>query len=177
MPNPDSNWFAVRVRPRAEKVVADAFRGKGYEVLLPLHKERRRWSDRIVHLEMPLFGGYVFCRFDVEHRLPILTTPGVLEIVSVGRTPHPIDDEEIASLRVLAASHLPLEPWPYLHIGERVRIVGGPLAGAEGVLLSVKDARRLVVSVTLLQRSVAVEIPERCVWPDRVASAGHAAHV
>ena len=158
-------WFALRVKPRAERIVADALRGKGYEEFLPLHKERRRWSDRVKTVETPLFAGYVFCRFDVLRRLPIVTTPGVLHVVSTGRDPQPIDDEEIDSIRVLVGSGLDLEAWPYLHIGQRVRIVGGPLAGASGILLAVKAQRRLVVSVTLLQRSIAVEIPESSAWP------------
>ena len=159
------NWFAVRVRPRSEKVVAEVFRAKGYDEFLPLHHERRRWSDRVATIELPLFAGYVFCRFDVSHRLPILVTPGVLEVVGAGRTPQPIDEAEIASLQVLVASRVTIHPWPSLHVGQRVQIVGGPLAGAEGLLLSVKSGHRLVVSVTLLQRSVAVEIPECCAWP------------
>jgi len=163
------NWFALRVRPRCEKVVADALAGKGYEQFLPLHLERRRWSDRVASVELPLFPGYVFCRFDAQHRLPILITPGVVAVVGAAKRPEPVDDGEIASLRILVASQLQLEPWPYLHVGQRVQIVGGPLAGAEGVLLAVRkphrDERRLVVSVALLQRSVAVEIPESCAWP------------
>jgi transcription antitermination factor NusG len=159
------NWFALRVKPRTEKAVADALAGKGYEEFLPLHKERRRWSDRVVSVEMPLFPGYVFCRFDAQQRLPILTTPGVMLVVSAGRTPQPVDDGEIASLRVLVASQLQLEAWPYLHVGQRIQIVGGPLAGAEGILLSAKSRQRLVVSVTLLQRAVSVELPEHAIWP------------
>jgi transcription antitermination factor NusG len=89
----------------------------------------------------------------------------VLLVVGAGRTPQPVEDEEIASLKVLVASELQLHAWPYLHVGQRVQIAGGPLAGAEGILLSVKKEHRLVVSVTLLQRAVAVEIPESCVWP------------
>ena len=158
-------WFALRVKPRAERIVADALRGKGYEELLPVHKERRRWSDRVMSVETPLFTGYVFCRFDVQHRLPILTTPGVVHVVSIGKTPHPIEDHEIESLRVLAGSGLPLEPWPFLYIGQRIDIVGGPLTGASGILLNVKGRDRLVVSVSLLQRSVAVEVPQSCAWP------------
>jgi transcription antitermination factor NusG len=161
----DLEWFALRVRPRAEKAVAAALRGKGYEEFLPVHLERRRWSDRVATVEMPLFPGYVFCRFDAHQRLPILTTPGVVLVVSVGKAPAPIPEVEIDSLRVVVNSRLPVEPWPYLHIGQRLQIVAGPLAGAEGLLLSVKNRNRLVVSVTLLQRSVAVEIAENCVWP------------
>lgn len=162
---PGLEWFALRVKPRTERMVADMLRGKGYEEFLPLHPERRRWSDRVKTVDTPLFAGYVFCRFDVEHRLPILKTPGVLHVVSIGKTPHPIDAEEIESIRVLAASGLQLEAWPYLHVGHRVRIVGGPLAGASGVLQSVKSKDRLIVSISLLQRSVAVELPETSVWP------------
>lgn len=159
------DWFALRVKPRAERVVADILDGKGYEHFLPMHRERRKWSDRVKTVETPLFGGYVFCRFDVQHRLPILTSPGVLHVVSIGKVPEPIPDEEIASLQVLANSGLALESWPYLQIGEQVRIVGGPLAGASGIVQSVKDRDRLVVSVSLLQRSVAVVVPESCLWP------------
>jgi transcription antitermination factor NusG len=159
------NWYAVRVRPRCEKTVADGLREKGYEQFLPLHKERHRWSDRAAVVEMPLFTGYVFCRFDAEHRLPILKTCGVLEVVGAGRAPMPIGDDEIASLKIVAASRLDMQPWPYVHAGLRVQIVGGPLAGAEGTVLSVKNQHRLIVSVMLLQRSVAVEIPESAAWP------------
>jgi transcription antitermination factor NusG len=162
---PQLQWFALRVRPRCERLVAEALRRKGCDEFLPLHRERHRWSDRVTTVETPLFAGYVFCRFDVHQRLPILTTPGVLLVVGIGKTPLPIDDEEIESLRIVVTSRLQLHPWPYLDVGQRVQIVGGPLAGAEGVVLDVKKAQRLVVSVTLLQRSVAVEIPESCAWP------------
>ncbi|MCC6164554.1 MAG: UpxY family transcription antiterminator [Acidobacteria bacterium] len=162
---PDLAWFALRVKPRAERVVADVLDGKGYEYFLPMHRERRRWSDRVKTVDTPLFAGYLFCRFDVQFRLPILTSPGVLHVVSIGKVPEPIPDEEIESLQVLTRSGLTLEPWPFLQIGEQVRIVAGPLAGAAGVVQSVKDRDRLVVSVTLLQRSVAVVVPESCLWP------------
>jgi transcription antitermination factor NusG len=163
-------WFALRVRPRWERLVADALRGKGYEQFLPLHQERHHWSDRVAIVEAPLFAGYVFCRFDVNRRLPILTTPGVQFVISTGKTPQPIDDEEIASLQVLVASRLELHPWPFLEVGQRIQIVGGPLSGAEGIVLSMKKQHRLVVSVTLLQRSVAVEIPESSAWPVSAAT-------
>jgi transcription antitermination factor NusG len=169
--DPQLAWFALRVRPRCERVVATALDGKGYEQFLPCHLERRRWSDRVVNLELPLFPAYVFCRFDPQRRLAILTTPGVLEIVSTGKSPQPVDDEEIAALRIAVGSNLELEPWPYLEVGRHVQIVGGPLAGATGILLAVKKHHRLIVSVTLLQRSVAVEIPESCAWPAECGSA------
>ena len=164
-------WFALRVKPRTEKVVADAVRAKGYEAFLPLHIERRRWSDRVTTVELPLFPGYVFCRFDVQQRLPILTTPAVIAVVGIGKSPHPIPDEEIASLQIVVASGLRLHAWPHLEIGQRIQIVGGPLAGAEGVLMAQDKEQRLAVSVTLLQRSVVVEIPESWAWPAEPALA------
>ena len=158
-------WFALRVRPRTERVVAQALASKGYEDFLPLHTERRRWSDRVKVVEVPLFAGYVFCRFDVQARLPILTIPGVIQVVSVAKVPQPIPDEEMASLRAVVASGLEVQAWPYLHIDKPVRVIAGPLAGASGTLVSVKSRDRLVVSVSLLQRSVSVEVPEPSVWP------------
>ena len=160
-----SNWFALRVRPRCEKLVADALHAKGYEEFLPTHQERHHWSDRVAIVEVPLFASYVFCRFDVRLRLPILTTPGVQAVIGIGKIPQAIPDDEIESLRILVASRLDLHPWPFLHVGRRIQIVGGPLSGAEGIVLSIKNQHRLVVSVTMLQRSVAVEIPQSCAWP------------
>ena len=163
--NPTLQWFALRVKPRTDRLVADALRGKGYEEFLPLHAERRRWSDRVKTVQAPLFAGYVFCRFDVQLRLSILTTPGVMHVVSTGQVPQPIADDEMTSLRVLVGSGLAVEPWPYQFVGQRVSIVSGPLAGSSGILQSVKNKDRLVVSLSLLQRSVAVEVPESCAWP------------
>src|SRR5438309_11626283 len=94
----------------------------------------------------------------MQHRLPILTTPGVLLIVGIGKTPIPIDQAEIAAIQTLVTSGLPSQPWPLLQIGERVTINYGALCGLEGILLDFKGRHRLVLSVTLLQRSVAVEI-------------------
>jgi len=158
-------WYALRVRPRRERVVADSLHCKGYDVFLALHRQRRRWSDRVAEVELPLFPGYVFARFDVQRRLPILKTPGVMFVVGIGHVPAPIDDAEIDALQILIKSQLELQPWPFLRIGQRVRIVGGPLNDAEGILTAVKKRNRLVVSITLLQRSVAVEVDQDCAWP------------
>ena len=153
------SWFALRIKARREKLVAESLRSKGYEEFLPLYHCRRHWSDRIKTQELPLFPGYVFCRFNVHNRLPILLTPGVLLIVGYGRTPLPVEDSEIAALQSIVNSRLKTEPWPYLRIGQRVRIERGSLKGIEGILLATKP-QRLVVSVTILQRSVSVEIQE-----------------
>lgn len=120
---------------------------------------QRRWSDRTVVAEVPLFPGYVFCQFDPhERRVPILTTPGVLGIVGFDGHPAPVRDCEIQSIRALTASGLLAEPVPYLSAGTRVCIVKGPLTGAEGFVVNEGAGTRLVVSISMLQRSVAVEI-------------------
>jgi transcription antitermination factor NusG len=151
-------WFALQVRSRYESVAATFLHGKGYEWFLPTYWHRRQWSDRIKKIELPLFPGYLFCRFNPQDRLPILTIPGVISIVGIAKNPIPVDETEIASLRVLVKSGLPHEPWPYLQVGQRVRIEYGALCGLEGILLHFKGRHRITLSVTLLQRSVAVEI-------------------
>ena len=158
-------WYALQVRPRFEKVIASTLLNKGYEGFLPLYRHRSRWSDRMKEVELPLFPGYFFCRFDMNKRLPILVTPGVMHIIGIGKTPHPVDEEEIAALQSIVFSGLQAEPRSYLNLGERVRIEIGPLSGTEGILVALKGSKRLVVSVSLLQRSVSVEIDESWVVP------------
>jgi transcription antitermination factor NusG len=158
-------WFALRVRSRYENTVATILGGKGYEWFLPLYKSRRAWSDRIKEIQLPLFPGYIFCRFDLQHRLPILTTPGVVTVVGISKCPIPIDDAEIAAIQATVRSGLQSRPWPFLQIGQKVRVEYGPLCGLEGILLDFKGQRRLVLSVTLLQRSVAVEVDGAWVVP------------
>jgi transcription antitermination factor NusG len=151
-------WFAIQVRTRHEFGVADYLGGKGFEQFLPAYTCRRRWSDRIKEVRSPLFPGYLFCRFDPQDRLPILKTPGVLQIVGNGRSPIPVDEAEVFALQTLVGSGLPNQPWPFLQAGDTVRIQAGPLRGVEGLLVAFKGNYRLVLSVSLLQRSVAVEI-------------------
>jgi transcription antitermination factor NusG len=151
-------WFAIQVRMRHEIGVADHLQGKGYEWFLPLYKARRRWSDRVKEVDSPLFPGYLFCRFNPNDRLPILKTPGVTQIVGYNHVPVPVDEQEIAAIRRLVASGLPNFPCAYLEVGSKVRIDAGALRGLEGILIDLKGKRRLVLSITLLQRSVAVEI-------------------
>jgi transcription antitermination factor NusG len=151
-------WYAVRVQSRFEHVVSAALRGKGYEEFLPLYPSVRRWSDRKKKIDLPLFPGYLFCRFGLDRLLPILTTPGVVQIVSAGKVPIPVAEEEVEAVKRILRSGLAAQPWPFLKVGSRVYIERGPLAGVEGIIESTENTYRLVVSVNLLQRSVAVEI-------------------
>lgn len=109
-------------------------------------------------MEVPLFPGYLFCRMNPDNRLPVLTTPGVIQIVGVGKTPIAIEEEEISAIQKAAMSRLPTMPWPYLRIGQTAYIAEGPLRGLTGIILQIKSGLKLVLSVHLLQRSVAVEM-------------------
>jgi transcription antitermination factor NusG len=151
--------------------VAGYLRGMGYEEFLPLCGCRKRWSDRIKEAQTPLFPGYLFCRFDPQNRLPILKTPGVIQVVGYNRQPIPVDEDEIKSIQTLVTSGISNQPWPFLQVGEKVQIESGPLRGLEGVLVEIKGNRRLILSVSLLQRSVAVEMDAAFVRSERTALA------
>jgi transcription antitermination factor NusG len=158
-------WFALQVRSRYENIVTAHLSGMGYESFLPLYMCRRRWSDRFKQIETPLFPGYVFCRLNPLNRLPILMIPGVSLIVGMGKTPVAIHEAEIAAIQSAVKSGLPSQPWAFVQIGQRVRIEHGPLCGLEGVLLDFRGRHRLVLSVTLLQRSIAVQVEDAWVTP------------
>jgi len=119
----------------------------------------------VKEVDLPLFPGYVFCRFELDKRQPIVTIPGVLHVVGFGRTPQPVDETEMASLMAVVDSHRDVQPWPHQFVGERVRLTDGPLAGVEGTLTAVKGNNRIIVTISLLQRSVSVELPEEYAWP------------
>ena len=151
-------WYAVQCWLRKESMIAAQLEGQGFECFLPKYKSLREWSDRKKEVEQPLFPGYLFCRFDYTQRRPVVVTPGVLQVVGCGRTPTPIEDREIEAIQIAVASGVPGQPWPYLEVGEKVRIHTGKLSGLEGILVNFKGNHRVVLSVTLLQRSVALEV-------------------
>ena len=158
-------WFAIRVRSNYERVAAIHLRERGFEEFSPSHQMQRRWSDRTKTIEQHLFPGYVFSRFNPQDRLPVLTVPGVVGVVGVGKTPSPIPDQEIENIRKMVQSGLLVTPWPFLEVGQRVLIERGPLAGVEGILQNVKGRFRLVVSISLLHRSISAEIDRSSVRP------------
>ena len=160
-------WFALVVKPRFDKAVARALEMKGYETLLPLYTKYHKYGTRLKSSELPLFPGYVCCRFDVHSRLPILLTPGVVQVLGAGNMPIPVPDNEIRSLQTAISAQLPIEPIAFVSAGQRVRIRSGALAGVEGIVLKSKTSLRLILSVTLLQRSVVLEIDR-----DQVSACG-----
>jgi len=156
-------WFAIRTKSNQEKLVSTTLSNKDFEIYFPKYRVRRRWSDRTVETELPLFPGYLFCRFDILKRMPILTTPGVAGILGFGNEPAPIPESEIEAVRAILRSGLAAEPCPFLREGQRIRINSGPLEGQEGILLKKKNEWRLTVSIAMLQRSVSVEIDRECI--------------
>lgn len=164
-------WYALQVRTRWESSTSVLLSGKGYETLLPTHKMRRYWSGKTREVNAPLFPGYVFCRFNALDRLPILVTPGVIAVVGRGKVPVPVDEAEIAALQQVVSNGIHAEPWPFLELGQRVRIETEPLRGLAGILVSFKGNHRVVLSVSLLRRSVALEIDRSSVRPMDVEAA------
>jgi len=159
---PDENskpaWFALLVRPRHEQQAALALKGKQLEVFLPTYRLRKRWSDRKKEYDAPLFPRYIFCHFGRNQRRAVLETPSVQQVVGFGGQPYPVDEHELFALQSVERSGLPAAPHAFVDVGQRVRILDGPLSGLEGILMSLKGNDRMVLSVSLLRRSVAVEI-------------------
>lgn len=164
-------WYAVAVRSNFERIAAESLRQKDYEIFLPAYLSKRRWSDRTKVVECALFPGYLFCRMDLQQRVPLLNTPGVAAIVGIGRCAAPLPDSEIAAIRRIAESGLPVAPCPFLQAGQFVYINRGPLAGVQGIVVAAKNRSRLVVSVEMLQRSVTVEIESDWALPAKPAYA------
>jgi transcription antitermination factor NusG len=167
-------WFAVRVKSNFEKRVVLSLSSKGLDTFLPEYRTQRRWSDRFRTIDCPLFPGYVFCRIDLNHRLQVLSTPGFLCIVSSGSKPAPVEEAEIARIQVIVRSGLSALPWPTLAVGQKVRLVKGPLSGVEATLLDVGKRKRVYVGVTLLQRGVSVEVDSDWILPVSLPQAGDA---
>jgi transcription antitermination factor NusG len=154
----NSSWYALHTRHQHEKNVARALSGKGFEVFLPLYTAVHRWKDRDKQLSLPLFPCYVFLYCPLERWLPILTTPGVHSVLGFGGRKSMVPFSEIEAVRRIVGSPLKPEPHPFLKCGDWVRVKAGPLQGVEGMLLRKRNIWKLVVSVELLQRSVAVEV-------------------
>lgn len=171
-------WFAILTRSGRERMATLHLENSGHQCFLPVRRSSRKWSDRTKHMEVPLFPGYFFCRMNVNNRLPVLMAPGVLQIVGSGKIPIPVEEAEIAALQRLGQSALPAIPWAYLSVGEAARIEEGPLRGLTGIVVRIKSGMKLVLSVSLLQRSVAVEIEGAWLAPTTLPgrSAGNAAN-
>lgn len=156
----EANWYALYTCPRHEKRVAQQIEQRHISCFLPLYRSVRRWKDRRKELELALFPGYVFVRIAPQNRLHVLKVPGVVRLVTFNGLPSALPESEIESLRRGLAGHVRMTPHPYLQVGRRVRVRSGPLAGLEGILRRRKEGLRLVVSIEMLARAVAVEVDE-----------------
>ncbi len=154
----EAHWYAAYTRANHEKRVAEQLVRKRIEHFLPLYGSVRRWKDRRMRLQLPLFPGYVFVQLALRNRLQVLEIPSVVRLVGFNGHPTALPDGEMEALREGLASQLRAEPHPYLPVGRRVRILRGPLTGLEGILLRRKSSFRVVLSVELIMRSVAVEV-------------------
>ncbi len=151
-------WYAAYTCANHEKRVAEELIVREMQHFLPLYRSARRWRDRRVELELPLFPGYVFVRLALRDRLRVLQIPSVVRLVGFGGLPTVLPDTEMEILRSGLSQSLRAEPHPFLNVGRRVRITGGPFAGLEGILKRKKSNLRVVVSLELIQRSVAVDV-------------------
>jgi transcription antitermination factor NusG len=151
-------WFAFRVRPRHEKSVSFYLREKREECFVPLIRSTRTWAKRVAQIDMPLFSGYVFCRSHRFGLLPILKTPGVVDVIRAGNSPVPISTSEISALERAVHAAVPIEPCPYVEVGQKVEIRSGPLTGIAGIVSDRRKSGHLILSVSLLRRSVLVHI-------------------
>ena len=159
-------WYAVYARSRHEKVVQEELRQKGIETFLPLREVVSQWKDRKKRVQIPLFQGYVFVRVPIhKRRLDIVKAPGVVRIIGFNNKPEPIPDEEVEAVRAFLNTKIRFDPHPYLNVGRRVEIRRGALRGLQGILVKKKNKFKFILSVHLIQQSVALEIHASDVEP------------
>jgi transcription antitermination factor NusG len=158
-------WYALYTYPRHEKAVAEQLESKAVEAFLPTFPTESRWKDRRVRIQTPVFPGYVFARISLGQRSRVLNAPGVIRMLSFNGTPAPIDDSEIEAVKLCLERGAALTPYPFLEVGDRVRVRSGVLEGLEGLISRCKNERRLIVPITLLNQSVAIEIDVQLLEP------------
>ena len=151
-------WYALRIRSKQERIAEAILNDKGYHSFLPLYKSTRRWSDRTKVIHQPLFPGYLFCEFDATQRQPIVTVGSVIQVVGFGQSPTPVDAAELDQVRAAISSGRNIQPWRHFESGQAVQVQEGPLAGLKGSFVRHHGVDRLVLTVSLIQRSIAVEL-------------------
>jgi transcription elongation factor/antiterminator RfaH len=164
---PVLRWFAVYVRSRHEARVAKHFKDREIEFFLPQYKEERKWSDRKVEIELPLFPGYLFVqlRRSLENMWRVVEVPGVITIVGRGSSPEALEDAEIELLRNAMMNPHAAKPHKLMKAGDQVKITRGPLQGAEGFLVREKGKDRVVLTIGTIERSMSVEVDADAVEP------------
>ena len=155
-----AGWYALYTLPRHEKRVADQITRQGFACFLPLYRSIRRWKDRRKELALVLFPGYVFVRMALQSRVRVLQLPGAVHLVGFNGQPAELPEDEIETLRSRLTGSGNIEPHPYLCAGRHVRVRSGPLQGLEGIILRTKDRCRIVLSIHLIMRSIAIEVDD-----------------
>ena len=158
--SPQPSWYALYTCARHEKRVVQQIERRRLSCFLPLYRSVRRWKDRRKELELALFPGYVFVHMSLSNKLKVLEVPGVVRLVSFNGQPAALPEEEIEALRNRLSGSAKIEPHPYLRAGRKVRVRSGPFQGLEGVIVRRKDRCRLIFSIDLIQRSLAIELDE-----------------
>ena len=153
-----AQWYAAYTSANHEKSVASQLVCREVEHFLPLYDSVRKWKDRRVNLQLPLFSGYVFVRIALQNRLKVLQVPGVAYLVNFGGRAVPLPQEDLQRIRKLLDAGVAAKPHPYLAAGRCVRVKGGPLKGFEGIIVKRKNATRFVLSIRMLQRSLVIDI-------------------
>lgn len=156
--NLDKRWLCVQVKSGGEFRSALGLQERGYESFVPVFEQKRQWSDRVKIIQVPLFTGYVFLRFNAASSWPAVTAPGVLQFVGTRKTPIPIEDSEIEALQVTTQTGLLCGPCAFLEVGQEVEVRLGPLVSLRGKIIRFKSKQRLILSITLIKRSVFVEV-------------------
>ncbi len=153
----EERWYAAYTSANHERRVAEQLGMRKVDHFLPVYASVRKWKDRRVKLDLPLFPGYVFVRLALRDRLRVQQVPGVARLVGFGGTPVALPGEEIEALRRGLARGVSAVPHPFLSVGRRVKLNNGPLAGMQGILLRRKGNFRVVISIELIQRAVVVD--------------------
>lgn len=161
----ESLWYALRVRTKCEKVVAGGLRQREIFNFLPIYQTRTQWSDRVKTNSLPLFPGYVFAKLDAHQLHRLYPVPGFMYVVGRGSVPEPLNESDIDAVKCLVSKGIGVGPWPFCAAGQLVDVIRGPLSGLQGVYLRAKGKDRLVISIPMLQRSVATEIESYNVQP------------
>jgi len=151
-------WYAAYTSANHEKRVTEHLMLRSVEHFLPMYTSVRKWKDRRVKLDLPLFPGYVFVRLGTQDRLRVLQTPGVAKLVGFGGIPTALPDEDIEALKRVLVCGTRAEPHPFLSVGRRVRVKAGPLEGVEGIVVRKKNRLRLIILLDLIHRAAAVEV-------------------
>jgi transcription elongation factor/antiterminator RfaH len=154
----EARWYALYTCPRHEKLVAQQIERRRFSCFLPLYRSVRRWKDRRKELELALFPGYVFVQMSLVNKLQVLNVPGVVRLVSFNGQPAALPGEEIEALRTRLSGQFKVEPHPYIQTGRRVRVSSGPMEGFEGIVVRRKNHCRVIFSVDLIKRSLAIEV-------------------